>query len=420
MSAPDALRKGWCPGALRPMAARDGLLVRLRLTGGILPAATARSLAACAEQHGNGLFDLSGRGNLQMRGVGAAALPALLGTLDALHLLDEDAGAEAVRNVVASPLAGLSSSVPDIRSIAVALEQRLAADTSLHALPGKVWFLIDDGGAPSLAGVAADVRFDWCADEGCFVIGLGSTRASAIAIGTCCPDALVESAARVASAAIRLFAEVPAHRMRQLVDRLGADEVARACGGELRVPPVRRAAVEPEIVGQLTFGTMPVLGLAVPFGRLDAAMLRHAADLADGGSSEIRLTPWRAILLPGVAPATLESARALGFIVEPRDPRRAVVACVGMDGCERGTTPTHVDAAALAEAAARLGDGGVMLHVSGCEKGCARPSATAVTLVGRSGRYDLVRDGRPGDAPLARGLDLAATGEALAATLAPA
>ena len=47
--------RGWCPGALRPMMTGDGLLVRLRLTGGILDIAKARAIAACATRYGNGL-----------------------------------------------------------------------------------------------------------------------------------------------------------------------------------------------------------------------------------------------------------------------------------------------------------------------------------------------------------------------------
>lgn len=35
------------------------------------------------------------------------------------------------------------------------------------------------------------------------------------------------------------------------------------------------------------------------------------------------------------------------------------------------------------------------LHVSGCEKGCARRGAAALTLVARNGLYDVI----PGDGP---------------------
>jgi precorrin-3B synthase len=100
-------RVGWCPGALRPMESGDGWLVRLRLTAGVLSLDRARAIAALARRHGNGLIDLSSRANLQLRGVTEASLALLTAELDALGLLDADADAEAVRNVVVSPLAGL-------------------------------------------------------------------------------------------------------------------------------------------------------------------------------------------------------------------------------------------------------------------------------------------------------------------------
>ena len=42
---------------------------------------------------------------------------------------------------------------------------------------------------------------------------------------------------------------------------------------------------------------------------------------------------------------------------------------------------------------------GRRLHVSGCAKGCAHPEPAEVTLVGRDGAFDLVRDGAPWDEP---------------------
>ena len=61
--------KGWCPSALRPMLSGDGLVVRLRPRGGRLSSAQAAGIAELSARHGNGLIDLTGRANLQIRGV---------------------------------------------------------------------------------------------------------------------------------------------------------------------------------------------------------------------------------------------------------------------------------------------------------------------------------------------------------------
>ena len=402
------------------MAARDGLLARLRITGGIVPAATARALANLAARHGNGLFDLSARGNLQMRGIRDLALPALHEGLRALGLLDADADGEAVRNVLSSPLAGLREDL-DVRPLVAALEARLAGDAFLHGLPSKFGFLVDDGGAPSLAAIAADVRFDWLPATQRFSIGLGGRRADAHRIGTCAADELVTRAATVATGALTLSRRAPERgRVRHLVEDFGIEAVAGACGGtsgEAVAPSADHGT--PRSVGRLDVAGPTTLGLGAPFGRLDSAMLRVAADLAEAGGGELRLTPWRVLFAPTIAPryADLAYLAQQGFIVDAGDPRLAVVACVGRDGCARGTTATRDDAAALAELADRTGS---LLHVSGCEKGCAHPAAAPITLVGRAGRYDLVRDGRASDPPARAGLDLADAAAAIAALLEPA
>ena len=403
-----APRKGWCPGALRPMMARDGLIVRVRPRGGILAAATARALADAAERRGNGRIELTARCNLQLRGLTERTLPEMQAVLRDLDLIDANAAGEAVRNVIASPLAGLGAG-PDIRPLVAALEARLATDTVLHALPTKFGFLVDDGGAPSLAGIEADVRFTWISAENRYQIGLGGTDATALVIGSCEADDLVPRAVAIAGGAVRLFARLECRRMRGLLDTVGPETVAMACGGTV----VRRTAecgtnARSDVVGRRTFGGMPTLGLAAPFGALDAAMLRCVAVVAARTDlGELRLTPWRTILIP-----TFEGPTPVipGFIVDDDDPLLGAAACVGHEGCERGTTVTRADAILLAA----MLPTGASLHVSGCAKGCAKASPSTFTLVGRDGRYDLVRGGRAGDAAERRGLDLAQIRDALA------
>ena len=418
----EALRKGWCPGALRPMMARDGLLVRLRLTGGRLSAALARALAALAAYYGNGLLDLSARANLQVRGVAPEHYQALLDALADLGLLDEDPAGEAVRNVMAGPLAGLPGRY-DIGPIVEALEARLAGDAALHALPGKFGFIVDDGGTAGLVGESADVRFDIALEgEPRAWIGLGGTRDNAVSLGYCAPEQVVEAAAFLARTFLSLAgAQEPAvRRMKTLISRLGAYQTGRAFGaGTDAARPGYAGAIFSRVpAGLFRAEGTPVLGLAAPFGRLNDAMLRAVADLADArGSGQLRLTPWRCLLVPGLRGAVdLDACRAAGFIVDADDPTLRVAACVGMEGCAQGTTPTHADALALVEAAARVGGTATTIHVSGCSKGCAKASRTPFTLVGRDGRYDLVHNGTAGDVPTRRDLDVAAVFGAITAS----
>lgn len=441
MSAlPSSLRKGWCPGALRPMQTGDGLLVRLRITGGIVPAGLARAIADCARTFGSGAIDLSAKANLQLRGVRDETLAPLTARLEALGVLDTDADAEAIRNVVSSPLAGVdSSAILDVRPVAVALERRLSGDTSLHALPAKFGFLADDGGRFGPHDVSADVRFEAvpAADGPVFRILLGGSGETATTIASCAADAVPNVAAAIALAFIRERAargpDAP-RRMRAMLAVAGAAPFTRAleaCAGVLDSvgsPPIHRPAPQP--LGVLDLGEgASAFGVGAPFGRWSADDLDTLADWAEQFDvGELRLTPWRAILIPTCVPSPtgrgagarvgaengpLAALAAARFITDPRDPRLAVVACPGAPDCLNATTRTRDDASALADVARRLAPGGVTLHVSGCPKGCAHPDATDVALVGRDGLYDLVRRGRASDQPAMTGISVAQARTAL-------
>ncbi len=418
------LRKGWCPGARRPMRAKDGLLVRLRIRGGAVSAAALRGLAQAGRAHGNGLFDLSSRANLQLRGVRDESLPLLIETLDGLGLIDENAATEAVRNVLVSPLVGLDGR-DDVSSAAEALELELAANKDLHALPGKFGFLIDDGSGLSLAGVPADVRFDWTGGKQGFAIGIGGHAKEAIFLGWCGGGDIPDVASRLARAFLRLGSQIakPPRRMRGLIESCGAGAIAGLAG--LRPGPPRKcgAIEEPCPIGLLRLNERYCFGVGAAFGRLDANMLEAAACAAEiFGTGEIRLTPWRALTLPFVQPEGADAMRAYftahRFIVDCDDARLAIAACGGASICERGTTDTRSDALALMLFARRFCKAGVVLHVSGCAKGCARQAATPLTLIAHAGGYDLVADVTAGDAGTndAKGLDLTAVREILETT----
>jgi precorrin-3B synthase len=399
------------------MPAKDGLLVRLRVTAGRLSAATVHAIAEAGRRHGNGRFDLTSRGNLQMRGASEASLPRLHEALGARGLLDASIPGEAVRNVLVSPLAGLEG--PDVAAVAAELERALVADKSLHALPGKFAFVIDDGSLLSLAAIPADIRFVRAAHE-TFAIGLGGYDAEDAFIGSCSRQDIVPTALRLARAFLHFSARLPdqARRMRDLLRVVEPEAIAAAADlarAPRRAPPPTPAGA-PCPIGVLRLGNgTSCLGIGAAFGRLEASMLDKAAEAAEHfGKGEIRLTPWRALLLPGIAPARAQSAIACvsgaGFVTDPRDPRRALAACVGASGCESATTDTRADALALAGLARRLVPEGIALHVSGCAKGCARQQATPIVLVAREGRYNLVLEGTASSVPSARGLTSAEVG----------
>ena len=87
-------------------------------------------------------------------------LPALQAELAALGLLDSDPRAEAVRNVVPSPLAGFDpTALIDARPLVEALDALLIREKALHDLPPKFGFSVDGRGVLPLRGVETDIGF---------------------------------------------------------------------------------------------------------------------------------------------------------------------------------------------------------------------------------------------------------------------
>ncbi len=401
--------KGWCPGALRPMESGDGLIVRLKITGGIIGTDCAAEIARWSMLWGNGQIDLTGRANLQLRGVSARTLPHLQAALAERGLLAETAAGEAVRNIISSPLAGLDpDAVLDVRPVVKSLERRLIGDTVPHGLPGKFGFLIDDGGRLGLGGVAADIRFEAnpTAEGPAFDIRLEGAEDERL--GPCPPDALADVAAALGSVFLG-FRDTGIRRMRDLAARLGPERIAQAAGLRHTHSPNIRPAPPSAFLDAQPLGPAAFFGAGLPFGRVaakDFAEFTEAA--ARHGAEELRLTPWRAVLVPF---PSIRAAREMSawsakkfLILDPADPRRRVAACTGAPSCMQATTNVRGDATMLAASIAGAPGSGIVLHVSGCGKGCAHPHATPITLVGRSGRYDLVINGAPSDSALLRNL----------------
>ena len=391
--------KGWCPGALRPMASGDGLVARLRISCGEVPLALARAIADWAERYGNGALDLSSRANLQIRGVTEDTLPALTARLAEAGLLDSSPEAEAVRNVLVSPFAGLDPAAPcDMRPYARAWEHELATDRDLWALPAKFGASFDAGAFP--LGVETDLAFTAIAPDA-FVLRLGGLAE----IGHF-PGAEVLGAAKAMTRKFLALRETPTppKRMRDAIAALGLAPSARAI-----CPPQAREWLGAHVLGEGAF-----VGVALPFGRIEASDLRQLAALAaEAGATNLRLTPWRALLIPcpafAAARGLAEGARNLGLILDPADPLLAVAACPGAPACSSAKGETREAARRLAP----LIESGAALHVSGCEKGCAHPGAASHTVVAAEDGYKLIRDGRADAEPLARSLTLAAIADRL-------
>ncbi len=426
MSAVATLRRGWCPGALRPMLTGDGLLARVRVSSGRLSLDQAEAIAQCAARFGNGIIEISSRANLQLRGIRTTELAELQKRLSSFGVLDPDETSEGVRNILASPIADIDpSAVLDTAPLVARLEACLAGDRDLRRLPAKFGFIIDGGGLLHLDEFASDVRFraSRAGPRAALEIALDGDAA---AVARCEPEQIGEAASKLARAFLG-EAEKFGHdvrRMRHLTAKLGAGAIFERAQLETVSPPIgKRSLVAPKAyLGQQQFGAAYCVGVAPALGRMradDLAFLTRESRRL--GARDIRLTPWRALIVTGLSPgagaALAASARAANFITDPVDPLLAIVACAGAPACANAARDVRADALALAP---NLPAGaGIVLHLSGCAKGCARATASPMTLVAQPTGYDLMNNGRAGDAPARRGLSLVEVASLLAREKGP-
>jgi precorrin-3B synthase len=399
--------KGWCPGALRPMASGDGLIVRVRARAGAFALSEIRALAEAAIAHGNGYIDVTRRANLQLRGVTEASMLPLLDDLERLELLDASAEAEAVRNIMVAPLTGIDLAAADVRPVVHALAGVLASDTALQALPGKFGYVVDGGGALPITNEHADIVLAAAAADGAhYFLGLDG------------PDGprwlgrvAGEHAAEAAAAAARTFAGCLGGRTRGRMRDATADTIAQIVTSVAPLLSPDRNGPQPDPrpvsrIGALALGDdRHVIGVGAPFGRLDAAQLCQTADLVElAGGRDIRLSPWRVLYTSvrdqNAAFEALHTASQVGLITNPHDPLLAVEACPGAPDCPSASLDTRGVGRRLAPELAQSGFTGI-LHVSGCWKGCARSAPAALTLIASGPRYLVVRDGTASSDPIA-------------------
>ncbi|MET9493406.1 cobalamin biosynthesis protein CobG [Streptomyces sp. NPDC006552] len=373
---PGTFRGDACPGALRLHAADDGFLARVRVPGGVLDVAGARALGDAARRLGDGSLHLTSRGNVQLRGLRDGCGGELAELLGAAGLLPS-AAHERVRNVVASPLSGLDGlGFVDVRGWLTGLDAGVLASSVTPALSGRFLFGLDDGRG-DVAGLGPDVLLRGCPD-GSAVLAVGGA------------EFLVryEDAARAAVVAAEVFVEAARDvsgrrvwRVRELdlpAPELTTRMAARLHAAGIESNPARGAGncatshdgVAPAGQGAHALTVTPRLG-AVSAAQW-AALTTLITQLPPG---EIRLTPWKGIVVPAAGPPHAAHLTRTGLVTDPESPWTRIGACTGRPGCAKAHADVRADATARHPH--------LPTYWSGCERRCGHPAGPYVDVVAR-------------------------------------
>jgi precorrin-3B synthase len=398
---------------LRLAEAADGFLARVRLPGGLVSEEQLRVLARLAGEFGDGRVELTSRGNVQLRGLAADAGVPLTSELTDAGLLPS-LSHDRVRNVLASPLAGLDQGA-GLTGTVRALDAALCARPRLAGLPGRFLFAVDDGRG-DVAGLGADitatVQSDGAVVSGLRVRAAGRSGQDAEADGPGAAPAAGFAADADGAGATRA-GDVPPSLQGEVVAAMAACAEAfldlRADSGAWRVTdlPDGRQRVRALVASRLGLSAAPqetptataarpvglIAGrrageaaavLIAPLGRLTTAQVNWVADRLTRRAA--RITPWRSVVLPGLADAAgvLREAAGLGFGTDAASPWLRLTACAGRPGCASALADVQGDAAGFA---ARWP--GRIVHVSGCARHCGRPAATEVDVTATSEGYQV-------------------------------
>jgi precorrin-3B synthase len=398
------LRRGVCPGLSRPLPTGDGLLARLLLTGTITLDALA-ALCAAARGHGNGIIEITARGSIQVRGLNAHSAARFAAAVAALGI-----AAEHGVPVLCNPLAGLDAAeILDAAAFAAALRCTLAQQSLAGRLDPKVSIVIDGGAPLNLAGVAADIRVRAQLVDGEPVLRLavGGDDTTALYLGVIAPDDGAEAVSRLLCVLVERGA-----RARDIVAAKGATPFADALALVRRRRPYAADSGSAPRQCRDAIGLHPLRGgsfaggIGLAFGHAEATALECLLDAAAAaGACGLRTAPNRSLLAIGLtsksAARFFATAAQLGFVTRADDPRRHVIACAGAPLCASAYIAARAMAPRLAVAAAPYLSDGLTVHVSGCAKGCAHPSAAPLTVVGTPGDCDLIANGSARDAAFA-------------------
>ena len=390
-------------------------MARLRIPNGILKGWQFAGVADLADRYGGGYCHVTTRANLQLREIAPeGAAPFLEGLID-LGLTARGSGADNIRNVTGSPVAGIDAQeLLDTRPLARSWHFHILNDRSLYGLPRKFNVAFDGGGIMPVLEETNDIGFQAVRiGEGAGIEpgiwmrlvlgGISGHRDLARDTGVVCRPSECDA---VADAILRVFIENGDRtnrnkaRMKYVLDAWGFEKYLAAVEDKLgrtlvRVSPDHVAPRGPfdrschiGVHRQAQPG-LNWIGIALPVGRMTTDQMRALTDIArECGDGDIRLTVWQNFLYSGVPDArvreVVERVEALGLSTSATSMQAGLVACTGMTGCKFAAAHTKEWAlriAAHVDAVLEL-DVPVNVHVTGCHNSCAQHYIGDIGLIG--------------------------------------
>ncbi|BAZ22843.1 precorrin-3B synthase [Kalymmatonema gypsitolerans NIES-4073] len=384
-----------CPGLFYRTSARDGILSRIRIPGGILASQQCRVIADLADEFGTGYVHITNRANLQVREIRKEMTADVLRVLQEIGIASSLPEVDHLRNIMGSPTAGIDPyELIDTRPFIRELDNYIATHAELAPLSPKFSVAFDGCGSVSIGDRLNDIALT-AVMVGTNVyfrlkLNLGVSQVEPfIDTGILLkPEECLEVVAALAKVYLQHLAVgtgkiIPHRKSRQprlwqVLNDLGIERFCQEVEHHLpyrlrRVYPIwgddqirqhrckdvaynistinryQHIGVHPQRQKGLSY-----IGVVLAVGKLETWQMRGLADIAETyGSGTLRLTPWQNLLISDIPHQSVPQAQSqienLGLHWSATNIRSALVACAGNTGCASSATDTKGHALALAE-----------------------------------------------------------------------
>ena len=426
-------------------------MIRVRMPGGVVTPQQWLALDGVARDYGNGTMRLTTRQTVQLHGIIKFNLKSTLHAIDAVLLDSIAACGDVNRNVMANPNPYQSPAHAEALELARAISARLTPQTPAYReiwldgeriaggeeevvepiygetyLPRKFKTVVavppsndvdvfaHDLGFIAILGKDGDVR-GWNVSVGG---GMGMTHGepetyprTAEVMGFCRTD----DAVKIAEATVTVQRDWGDRknrkhaRLKYTIEDRGLDafraEVERRAGVKLeKAKPFKFTSTGDRYGWSEGTDGRAHLTLYVPAGRIadrpgamQMTALREIAQIHDG---DIRITANQNLIVANVASGGQSEierlAREAGLVAPWSGLRRNAMACVALPTCGLALAeserylPELLDALDEKLASHGLSADDIVIRMTGCPNGCARPYLAEIGLVGKGpGRYNL-------------------------------
>lgn len=383
-------------------------MMRIRFDGGICSTAQARAVGELSRDYARSTVDLTDRQNIQFHWVRIEDVPAIWEKLEANGLNTWDACGDVPRVILGSPVAGIAKdeiidATPAIRQI-----QEIVTAEEFQNLPRKFKSAISGNARQDVVHEINDLAFigvehpELGPGFECYVGGgLSTNPMLAQSLGA---FVTLEQVPDVWANVVRIFRDYGYRRLRNrarlkfLVAEWGVEKFREILEDDYlgyKLPDGPHApnnlvdrdhiGVHEQKDGNLYIGVKPTLG------HMSGEQLIALADLAEKyGVTDLRFTPFKEVLLLGVAPDTAANLQAdleeMGLYSKPSEFRRGLLSCTGLEYCKLAHVTTKSRAIELAdELEERFGDldSPITISLNGCPNACARHQVSDIGLKGQ-------------------------------------